>query len=452
MSWRPTGSTRWLAAAALLFTTGPAFGAGFSIFEQGTKAMGMAGAFTAQADDPSALFHNAGGLAFVTEGELQAGATYIRGLEAEFQGAAPFPGPSVTAEQEALSAVPPHAYYVAPISDTWKWGLGVTAPFGLVTEWKNEGTFAGRFLSTKAALEAVDINPTIGWQVTPSFGLGVGAIARLSTVELNRHIPFVNPFGNPLVLDVGRLKIESDGFAEGFGWNVGVLHKVTPRLSWGLSYRSAIEIEYEGEGRITQISTGNPTIDALLGTRIPFGTNLPVETAIDFPDLASFGVAVGVTPNVLVEVDVNRTGWSDFHEVVISGASPTAQGVFGPNATSPRGTVLPQEWEDSMHYRLGARWNTGPRTQVRVGYVFDETPQPEESMSPLLPDADRHGITFGYGSNGRGFNWDFAVMYLMFDERERTSTRSQNGLPVEPVFHGEYNTKALLLGLTIGWK
>ena len=51
-------------ALALLAASGPAFGAGFGIFEHGSKAMGMAGAFTAQADDPSLLFHNAGGPRF----------------------------------------------------------------------------------------------------------------------------------------------------------------------------------------------------------------------------------------------------------------------------------------------------------------------------------------------------------------------------------------------------
>src|SRR4029079_7826664 len=71
----------------------PARGAGFGIFEQGAKAMGMAGAFTAQADDPSLLFHNAGGLAFVDNDEIAAGATWIKGSKADFTGAAPFPGP-----------------------------------------------------------------------------------------------------------------------------------------------------------------------------------------------------------------------------------------------------------------------------------------------------------------------------------------------------------------------
>lgn len=450
MSFRRMHSVRWLAAAALLAALdGPAYGAGFGIFEQGSKAMGMAGAFTAQADDPSLLFHNAGGLAFVDESELAGGLTWIKGAEAEFEGDNPFPGRGARGEQELLSEFPPHAYYVAPINQRWKWGLGLTAPFGLVTEWKDPDTFSGRFLSTKAALEAVDINPTIGWQVTPNFGLGFGAIGRFSTVELNRHVGAVNPFTQTAV-NVGRVKIESDGFDSGYGWNVGLLHKVTPRLSWGLSYRSKIEIEYAGEGRLTQISSGNAQFDAIVRARTPFDTNLPLETAIEFPDMASLGVAFGLTPRLLVEVDANWTGWSSFEEVVIVGTDPTARAVFGPNTTSPaqaRGTVIPEGWDDVMNYRLGVRMKNGPTTEWRFGYVYDETPQPEEVVSPLLPDSNRNGVTIGYGSTGPGLKWDVALMYLVFEERERHVT-----LPNEPVFHGTYQQSAWLFGLTVGWK
>jgi len=450
MSWRRMFSVRWLAAAALLSVAGsPAFAAGFGIFEQGSRAMGMAGAFTAQADDPSLLFHNAGGLAFVDKTAFAGGLTWIHGNKAEFDGASPFPGPGIHHDQKGLSEFPPHLYYVSPINNTWKWGIGVETPFGLTTEWKNPSTFAGRFVSTKAALEAIDLNPTLGWQITPTFGLGIGAIARFSKVELNRNVPAINPFTQTAV-DVAKVKIESDSYDRAYGWNVGVLHKITPRVSWGLSYRSKVSIDYEGTGRLTQVSTGNAQFDALVRARTPFDTDLPVKTAIDFPDMASIGVAVGITPRMLVEVDANWTGWSTFQEVVIVGDNATARAVFGPNTTNPaqvRGTVVPEEWDDAMNYRIGLRFTSGPTTQWRFGYVYDETPQPEEAVSPLLPDANRNGFTVGYGSTGPGLMWDVALMYLKFDERTRTHT-----FPNEAPFHGTYNTTAYLFGLTIGWR
>jgi long-chain fatty acid transport protein len=411
----------------------PMYAAGFSIFEQGTKSMGMAGAFTAQADDPSALFYNAGGLAFAEKQEFSLGATWIHATKAEFEGADPFPGTGYRAEQKKLSEFPPHAYWWRPINDQWKVGLGLTTPFGLTTEWENPDQFAGRFLSAKAALRAFDINPTIGWQLTPTFGIGVGAIARVSDVELVRYAGANNPFTQSFV-SVGKLNLKAD-FSEGYGFNVGLLHKFNNSFSWGLSYRSQITVDYEGDARLSQISTGNAQFDAILRTRLPFNTKLPVKTSIDFPDEASLGLAFAITPDLLVETDANWTGWSSFEQVKIDFTGGATNSL--PDAT------IRESWEDVYNYRLGIRWTTSPTSQWRAGYVYDETPQREEGISPLLPDANRNGFSLGYGYTG-GIKADFAIMYLPFDER----SRSKN-FPGEGPFFGTYNTTAWLLGATL---
>lgn len=427
------GALGLLALATL--TVGPAYGAGFGIFEQGTKAMGMAGAFTAQADDPSALFHNAGGLAFVTQADVAAGLTYIKGTKADFTGANPFPGAGSKAEQKKLSELVPHGYFVAPLSNTWKFGLGVNAPFGLTTEWENPDTFPGRFLSTKAALRAIDVNPTLGWQLTPNFGIGVGAIARVSDVELNRNVSAVNPF-TLRADDVAKLRLEGD-FSNGYGFNFGLLHKVNSSFSWGLSYRSQITVDYDGSARLTQVLTGSPQFDGLIATRLPFNTKLPVKTAIDFPDMASLGLAFALSPSLLLETDVNWTGWSSFNEVKID--------FTGGATNSLPDTTIPEGWDDVFNYRAGLRWTVSPTTEWRLGFVLDNTPQPEEVVSPLLPDADRNGYTIGWGHKGK-IRTDLALMYLDFKSRTRAKS-----LPGEGPFFGSYKTQAILIGATLGF-
>jgi long-chain fatty acid transport protein len=405
--------------------------AGFGIFEQGTKAMGMGGAFTAQADDPSALFYNAGGLAFVTKADGSIGVTYIHDTKAEFRGANPFPGDGYKADQKPLSAFPPHAYYVQPLGSTWKIGLGVETPFGLTTEWEHPHQFAGRFISTKAALQAFDINPTIAWQVTPNFGIGIGGIARISNVELNQDIPVNNPFIQSIVSGAS-LKLKGD-FNEGYGFNAGILWKATPEFSLGLSYRSKITVNYKGDARLTPIATGSAQLDAAIAAQLPLNTDLPVKTTIDFPAMASFGVAYSFTPNLLVEADANWTGWSSFEELPINFTG-------GPTNSLPD-QLVPQGWKDVYNYRLGLRWQANPASQWRLGYVYDQTPQPEVNVNPLLPDADRTGYCIGYGYTG-GWKADFALMYLPFKERTRTT-------PGDKPFLGTYQTDAILAGVTL---
>ncbi len=423
-----------LTLVAGLVLAGPAFGAGFGIFEQGSKAMGMAGAFTAQADDPSAIFHNPAGIAFQKKRDFALGFTWIRGIDATFDGAAPFPGVGVTAEQETLSQFPPHFYWVEPINQNLTFGLGVYTPFGLVTEWKNPNDFPGRFISTKAALRAVDVNPTIGWQVNPNFGVGFGIIGRYSDVELVQHAPAFNPFTGTIA-DVATVKLDSD-FDSGYGWNAGFLHKVNNSFSWGISYRSKITIDYGGSARLTQNPTGTP-LDPLVPLLLPLNRDLPVKTSIEFPDMASLGVALALTQNTLLEVDFNRTGWSTFDTLVIDFTEGDLDD-----------TTRLEDWHNANNYRLGVRWNAPSGSQWRAGYVHDETPQPEEAVSPLLPDADRDGVTIGWGKKHTNTSFDVALMYLKFGDRTRTKDFiSEPG----STFSGTYKNSAWLLGLTFGF-
>jgi len=417
-------------AVALVLAAAAAQAAGFGIFEQGTRAMGMGMAYTAQADDPSALFYNAGGLAFMEKREFSFGFTYITATKADFNGLDPSPGAGVKAEQETLSEFPIHGYWIEPISRDWKFGLGLNTPFGLTTEWKDPANFAGRYLSTKGSLRALDLNPTIGWQATPNLGIGFGVIARFSDVELHRYIPAQIP-GTPIVLDGGRVDLDS-GFEPGFGFNVGFLHKYNNSFQWGISYRSKVKIDYSGDARFTQIPTGIPPLDAALAAVIPFGQKIPVETEIEFPDMASLGVNVALSPNTRLEVDVNWTGWSSFDEVPLDFQGyPLISG------------ALEEKWDDAMNYRLGFLWKAPSGTEWRFGYIYDETPQPEDHVSPLLPDANRNGFTVGWGREFSSTSLDLALMYLPFDERT-TRTSADN-------FFGTYNQTAWLFGMTVGF-
>lgn len=415
----------WGLAALGAALAMPVHGAGFSIFEQGSKAMGMAGAFTAQADDGSAMFHNVAGLAFQKEKRHELGLTIIHPIDVSFDGASPFPGEGVTASAEEPYFTPPHYYYVRPVGERWTFGFGFSSPFGLSVEWQDRVNWPGRFISARSELTSFDFNPSIGWQVTDNFGVGFGVIMRFSEVQLLRHVPVINPFTQS-VFDAATVELTSD-YDNDFGFNFGLLHKVNDRFSWGLSYRSKIEIEYSGDAVFKQISSGSAALDAVVAQTIPFDQKLPVRTLIDFPDTASFGMAFGLTKSLLLEVDANWTGWDSFDALPL---------IFIEN--DEFSDLIPQEYQNSYHYRVGLNIDVGDN-QWRFGYVYDESPQPGESVGPILPDANRNGFTLGFGWRDR---LDLAFMYLPFLERTTLTNRDN--------FFGSYETTALLFGAT--WK
>ena len=433
LSWKAWGM---MALGAMVIAPAtPVFAAGFSIFEQSAKATGMAGAVTAQSDDPATIFYNVGGMAFFDKAGGSAGFTYITETRAHFTGANPFPGEGVTASEKKLQVFPPHLYWVQPITPQFQVGLGIETPFGLQTQWNNPDTFAGRYLSTLAAIKDFDINPSLSWRVTPELGIGAGFIIRKSEVILERDVPQVDPFTFHVV-NVAKVKLKSN-YDTGYGFDLGIMHKPTPWLSWGASYRSQINVNYTGEAVLFPRSSGDPVFDAILPHLVPYNTSIPAKTEIKFPAQASLGFAFKVMPDLTFEVDGNWWGWKHFDTVPLT----------FPSGQLPSSVII-ERWKNSYAVRGGINWASSPAWQWRAGYVFDQSPQPEQTVNPLLPDANRNGITAGIGFRGHPVDLDLGVLYLFFSDRTRAKTFNGDQLGD---FFGTYNTRALLVSLTVGF-
>jgi long-chain fatty acid transport protein len=420
-----------LVATALLFlAAAPVYPAGFSIFAQGAKASGMGLAFTAVADDPSAIFYNPAGLGWQKHFSSQAGGSVLTKVEGEFEGANPFPGTSFgVEEQHKTSFLLPTFYAVVPLTSTVNFGLGVFAPYGLGFRWDDAEQFSGRFIAQNAVIQSSDVNPVLSLQIAPTFAIAAGVDYRLSKVTLERNRAAINPFTQSAV-DVAHIKLNSELLDNhGWGWNAGLLWKPVPLLSFGASYRSEIEVDYEGEGKFTQRPTGNAAFDAAVAAGLPQGKQ-NVAVTIEFPASANFGVALDLPADFRVSLDADWTGWSSFERLFIDFE----------NAALPdldRDTL----WEDSWAYRAGLEKKFGAFA-VRAGYYFDESPQPLADVGPILADADRNAYTIGIGYDTERWGVDISDIYIDFDERD---TRGQANTDQ---FFGVYSEAANLIALS----
>ncbi|HWM91304.1 MAG TPA: outer membrane protein transport protein [Thermoanaerobaculia bacterium] len=407
----PTLALCALMAVLLGAASASVHAAGFAFENQGGKAAGMAGAFVAQASDPSAIFYNPGGLALMEKKKaVSAGTSLLAFNESLYQGLPPGIGTSTTGEQETPMDIPPHAYITLPVGARMVAGMGVYSPFRMNTEWADAGSFAGRYLATKSSIEAYDLAPTLGIQLSPSLGLGIGAVYRSSEVSVARRLPGQAPSGEGIV-DIASLDMKTD-MEPGYGFTAGLLYK-GKRLSIGASYRSAIETDYVGVGRLTQIETGDAQYDQLIRASLPFDQDLLLTSSLEYPDQASFGVAWSLSKAILLEVDVNRTGWGSVQDLALRFSS-----------ASTLDTSYRLDFEDAMSYRLGARYRLPTGPQLRVGYAFDETPQPDTSVGAFLPDSDRSTVSVGFG-----LDWlDVAFSWVTYDQRiVFTSLQDLNG-------------------------
>jgi long-chain fatty acid transport protein len=426
-----SASLRWTAAgaSALVLLAAPhAQAAGFAIFEQGARAMGFAGAYTAQSKDGSAIFHNAAGIAFLKEKQLYLGGTLIH-PSTEFIGQEPFPGAGITENGDVGILVPPNFYYTHPFSETVAFGIGVHAPFGLQTKWENSDNFSGRYISTLAHLKGFAVNPTVAFKLEDRLAIGVGLDVRFSKIALDRRVPVVNPF-TQRVVDGAEVNLESDTNT-GFGFNVGVMAKATDTLSIGLSYRHKVKVDYSGTANFEPISTGSPELDVRVRASLPAGS-LPLETSIEFPAMASFGFAKAFG-DWTFEADVNWYQWSTFDQLQLT------------FETEPRlNETIEEDYSNSFQYRFGIERVLNDAWAIRGGYFFDESPSPPESMSPLLPDSNRNGFCLGGSWTSGRLRLDSAFWYILAAER---STDGGN----RDSYDGTYNNHAYTLGISLGY-
>jgi long-chain fatty acid transport protein len=419
------------ALAVLLGVPASAPASGFSIYEQGGRAMGFAGAYTAVTDDPSAIFYNGAALAFLEGKQLYAGATLVM-PQSTFLGAAPFPGAGVRESQQVGTLPVPAIYFSHRVSPRFAWGIGLDVPFGLKTKWANPDTFTGRYIAVESSLRGVALNPTVAFRLNEKVSVGAGLDLRFSSVRLERRAGAVDPF-TQTVKDTAEIVLDSDT-ATGVGFNVGVVAKPRAGLSLGAHYRHKVKIDYSGTGSFTQIPTGNAQVDAIVASRLPQGTPA-VETSIEYPSILSVGVARDWTAWT-VAADVVFFQWSTFDQLVLT--FPTE-----PQLDS----VIREDYENSWQLRAGVERRLEEGWALRLGYHYDRTPVPTASVSPILPDNDRHGIAMGWSwtSASQHLRVDAGAWYLFLPERS-TEGQSRDG------YDGTYDNSAFTLGASLGYR
>jgi long-chain fatty acid transport protein len=415
-----------LAALAVLLAPSLAVGAGYNIYEQGAAPMGMAGAGVASVHDASAVFYNPAVLSRLEGSAFQVGGTWLQ-TRNSMTGLDPDPGVGVVEEMKSGNFFPPTLYWTNRVGSRFAYGVGVNAPFGLGVEWQDPESFTGRTRITKANLQTINANLSLACALGANWSVAAGYNALFAHVELNNIQTQLTTGGLPV--SVARSTLEG-GFTPGYGWNAA-LHYQRGDWRWGMYHRSEIEVEIDdGDASFEQILTGDPLFDAVVAANLP--AHQAVGTTLTIPAMWSTGLAWNPTTDWTWALDVNFTQWSAFEELPLSFADPALD------------QTIREDYQDQYQVRFGAEHRL-PSLAYRFGYYYDQAAAPVESVTPLLPDANRHGATLGLGWE-RG-KWAFDVYNLfLFVEKRSTEGRERDG------YNGIYKGYVNALGASIGYR
>ena len=278
-----------------------------------------------------------------------------------------------------------------PVTDNLVLGLGVTAAFGLTTDWGSE--WFGRYIADYSDLKDVNIQPTLAYKVNDKFSIGVGVDFANVEAELTNAVDmglvFLNAVstgqipaaavGAALIGDVqsnmtgskydGHASIKGDGTAWGF--NIGMLFLPTDSTRIGFHYRSAIEVELEGD---VDFDVG--ALAAVLGAVFPAQKGM---VNLELPSITNLSIHHQVNDVWSVMGDIQFTTWSSFETLEIDFELPT-----------PPTSIVPENWEDSWRFSGGVSYQATEDLKLRAGVAFDQSPIPSPAYrSPRIPDSDR---------------------------------------------------------------
>ncbi len=438
-----------LAAVVLLAATPLAHAGGFSIYEAGAKATGMACAVTASIDDGSAMFYNIAGIGFMPGTVADINVMPVQPHSKYLQATPPTPG--ATGETAKPTFLVPGVGVTHRTSGRWGFGVGVSAPFGLGVEWEDPTNWTGRFTSYDVLLETIYVTPAVSFQVIPELSLAVGADIAHQTLELHRFSPQQFGGNNDLV---NVINADLEGTAE---WNVtpcfGAMYKPSAKWSFGVMYHPKKTMKYtDGTGTLTNVAPDalSGAVDAAI-TQLG-GNNYKLTTELGLPHMLSLGVAYRFTPRFLVEFNAVNFGWSNFESLELT---------FDPDPTGSLSSTILERYEDRWQYRIGFDFDATEKLKLLAGYARDETPQPVESMSPLLPDATRND--FSIGAQYATGKWRFTLAWMAVLNEARSNVvdgapamfpeeqSNPDDVQIKTLEAGAYETVANVFAFGVGY-
>jgi len=424
------------------------FGSGFQINEHGARAMGMAGAFTGLANDPSAVYFNPAGIVQLRGTHFSIGSTFIM-PSSQITGPTP-----LTTESKLKSAVftPINFYFTQEITPDLFVGFGVNNPWGLGTTWEDD--WVGKYMAVETEIRTFNFSPVIAYKLTNELSAAVGFNVFYSDVIIARNIEVIVPTGvaNPPIAKINDAKIRMEGEKLGYGFNAALFFQATKCLSMGLSFKSNVKLEYEGTAEVTPGANTPPAVVA----QLPKGA---ITAPLNTPMVVQFGLAHkffnSCNENFLtLAADFQYNGWSSYDKLEITFSEFLVAG-------QPYVSTSTRDYKNSWIARLGAEYMASEMFTVRGGLLYDTNPVSDEKVDPTLPDADRLGINLGLSYQiTDNLSVDFAYLYLMFMERTVTTSKERvypnqyhaSLYPNDPVYlNGTFKSSAHLIGLNFNY-
>lgn len=348
------------AAVMAVCAASAAQAAGFMLTEQSAGSLGRAYAGVGvDGTDISGVFYNPATMTLHPGTQFQAGFVAV-GLDLAYEG-------DGGTENGAANTQPiPFGYISHQMTDNMWIGLAMTVPFGMGTDYSENWALAGRGISAKVL--TFDFNPNVAWKLSDTFSLGAGMSLQYASADLKlKKSQSLGSMGSATF----DSEIDADSIAWGF--NVGLMWSPLDNLRFGLSYRS--RINHNADGDLTLDNPSMPSISSMMKT-------YDATATLSTPAWAMATAAWDVNDLVSLYATFRWTDWSIFSELKINSDLPSEP--------------IVNKWQDTYLFSVGTDLRFTNWWTFRAGIGYETSPIDDpKTRTAIIPDADRWWFALG---------------------------------------------------------
>lgn len=348
----------------------------------GARALALGGAFTAVADDPSAIFHNPAGLVFQgSDFNFSIDGFYIWPTH-------DYVMPTGSRAQSKFNCALPQIFVSYRTSEKITVGLGAYVPYaGGGVDWKKEELG----IPLKSYLGIFSITPTFAYKLNEKLSVGFNLNFYHAVMEVDTEMEGFGP-----------MSTEEKGSALSAGF--GVLFRPTEKIGIGLSVRGPARMNISG---ITTITTTIPG----------FGTvkfNPDSQTSFKLPWDMEVGFCYRIAENFLVSVGAQYTMWSALDKV-----EKTIENI--PFIGDLKIEQI-MDFSNILILRAGMEYLLPGGIALRAGVGLDPSATPDATLDVTNIDVDKFCLLGGIGYKTGKMQIDFVYIYGNGKEREKKLT------------------------------
>ncbi len=408
-----------------------AFAEGFGVYEWSAAGTAMGDNYMFGENDPSVLAYNPAQITKLNGSYLSIGTAWVNpATSVTFNGLKSSVLNRNNSDEWDNSYSPaliPYMYYAQKAGKNSWWGVAFFARYGNQIEY--DDLWPGRYDTVFTGVKGVTLQPTYAFKINDKLSAAVGLDINYVQLRMKKDVPAFAPGS---ITHLGDIRSDLDGDSTNIGWVASLMYDFTPKTSAAVVYRARVKHTMDADINFS---------GTLLGLG-PQNVSTMAHGTVTLPDSLSLGLGHKFNDRTRMEINATWTNWSTYNALNLTFDDPILGNTKSDN---------PKDWSAAWRIGIGIEHKLSQKWSILGGYVYDESPVPDQYMDFTVPTGDRHrgSIGFKYRPNETS---ELAFAYTAIWAGNRDVQSHIGGADYASAYIHDGLTQVLSIGYTVKLK